>query len=170
MASMKKAKPSRKKGQADDAAGEVHPARPEEAEGEREDGAGDGADGEEHGGDDGPSLGHHAVELLAGAQVEPLGGEEERGQADADGGEDDVEAEGHAHEGAGRGYGIEHVPALRGTPVRGAGNVLLSARPVGAAAGNHRPFSQYTIFQGRQEEAFFPRGALGLGGGCGDES
>ena len=87
-------------GQADDAAGEVHPARPEEAEGEGEDGAGDGADGEEHGGDDGPALGQPEVELLAGAEVEPFSGEEEQGQTDADGGEVDVEAEGHAHEGA----------------------------------------------------------------------
>jgi hypothetical protein len=41
-----------------------------------------------------------------------------------------VESEGHAHEGSGRGYGIEHVPALRRGARRGRPRVLLSAQAV----------------------------------------
>ena len=116
---------------------------------------GDGADGEEDGGDDGPALGHRAVEVLAGAEVEAFGGEEEDGQADADGSEVDVEAEGHAHEGSGGGYGIEHVLALRkGVTARRRGRrPCRSGCRLPPAGGGH--ISQYIISGKRQGQRRF---------------
>ena len=86
---------------------------PEQAELEREHRARDGADGEQDRGALGPALGQVEVEPVAGLPVAPLGDDHQHGHADADDGEDDVEAERDRHLRAG-GEEIGHAgPGVR---------------------------------------------------------
>ena len=76
----------------------LHESRPEQAELEAEHGAGDGADGEGDRHRLRPAPGQPHRVLVASLQAEPVGGEDDRRQGDADAGEDDVEAERERHQ------------------------------------------------------------------------
>lgn len=84
---------------------------PEKPELEGEDRPRDGTDGEQESRRADPAAGHPVVELVTGAQGEPLGEHEHEGEPDADGGVDDLGAEGDAHQGT-RGDDVIHAPFL----------------------------------------------------------
>ncbi len=106
-----------REGDADDWAGEAHEGRPEQSELEREHGTGDGADGEQHRGPLRPPPRELAIDVIAGLHPSPLGQHHQYGHGDPDLGEDDVEAEGERHLGAG-GEEIGHRRLLELDPGR----------------------------------------------------
>ena len=97
IASTKKKIPSSSEGGPEDLPETAHELGPEETHLERQDGAGDRADREQHGSDLRPALRETESVVVVPTESDVVGRQDDRGERDAERGQDDVKAERESH-------------------------------------------------------------------------